>query len=261
MTDIYKEIGKIFTKDAEYKYRGYILSKRGGSSSATAVATEELIKKAEEKGLKIKTRLIGPRNFPIKDMKNMVDRELLAVGLNQEFTKDSKFKMEISPKAIENLSDNGFSGIAIVKNNKGEVVKRKGFSGATAEQVKRLANEWFKENKIFTNDSNKYDEWINYSEKNLTRVKEIIKEYNKIDNQARNAEVNGGDELLKELKKKYNSIKKEFKEIRSKYRELNLAATKETDMKDMKKVWTAEKKYDKYFSPDGLYTDYFNGLM
>ncbi len=78
MSNIYKEISKVFTKDSQQIYRGYNINKRSNSISATA--TEELLKKA--KGSSLKKSIIGFRGSSIKDLKDLIDRELLAKGLN-----------------------------------------------------------------------------------------------------------------------------------------------------------------------------------
>ena len=51
-------------------------------------------------------------------------------------------KYEIEIKAIDNLADNGFTGILKVYDENGKTIRRKGISGATAEMVERLAKEF-----------------------------------------------------------------------------------------------------------------------
>ena len=52
-------------------------------------------------------------------------------------------KYEIKINAIDNLADNGFSGILRVYDESGKkIVRIKGISGATEEMVERLAKEF-----------------------------------------------------------------------------------------------------------------------
>jgi len=51
-------------------------------------------------------------------------------------------KKELTIKAIDGLTDNGFSGILKVYDESGKIIRRKGINGATEEMVKRLAKEF-----------------------------------------------------------------------------------------------------------------------
>ena len=86
MNDIYKDLAKVLTKDAAYEYRGYSINKRGNSISA--IATSDLLEKAS--GKKIKKSIIGYKGTTLSDMKDMIDRELLASGLNDVKDADPK---------------------------------------------------------------------------------------------------------------------------------------------------------------------------
>jgi hypothetical protein len=61
-------------------YRGYEINKRGNSISAKA--TDLLLSKAKEKGKQVKTSIIGYSGTTLKDMKGMIDRELVSSGVN-----------------------------------------------------------------------------------------------------------------------------------------------------------------------------------
>jgi hypothetical protein len=54
-------------------------------------------------------------------------------------------RFELITKAIDNLTDNGFSGIMVIKNEEGKIVRRKGINGATEAEVKTIANKYFEE--------------------------------------------------------------------------------------------------------------------
>lgn len=54
-------------------------------------------------------------------------------------------RFELITKAIDNLADNGFSGIMVIKNEEGKIVKRKGINGATEAEVETIANKFFEE--------------------------------------------------------------------------------------------------------------------
>lgn len=51
-------------------------------------------------------------------------------------------KYEIEIKAIDNLADNGFTGILKVYDESGKIIRRKGINGATEGMVERLAKEF-----------------------------------------------------------------------------------------------------------------------
>lgn len=54
-------------------------------------------------------------------------------------------KFELTVTAINGLSDNGFSGMMVVKNGENKIVRRKGINGATKAEVEREAKELFAE--------------------------------------------------------------------------------------------------------------------
>lgn len=55
---------------------------------------------------------------------------------------------ELIIKAIDGLSDNGFSGSLRVYDENGKLIRRKGISGATRSMVERLAKEFLEENNL-----------------------------------------------------------------------------------------------------------------
>lgn len=79
--------GKVM--DAETSYRGYIIRKRG-AGSASASITPELEEKAKKRGEKLKKLIIGPNNTSVAAMKEIIDRTLLSVGMNDAVPFDMK---------------------------------------------------------------------------------------------------------------------------------------------------------------------------
>lgn len=53
-------------------------------------------------------------------------------------------KYELEIKAIDNLADNGFTGILKVYDENGKIIRRKGINGATKAMVEKLAKEYVK---------------------------------------------------------------------------------------------------------------------
>lgn len=51
-------------------------------------------------------------------------------------------KYELEIKAIDNLADNGFTGILKIYDENGKIIRRKGINGATKAMVERLAKEF-----------------------------------------------------------------------------------------------------------------------
>jgi len=56
-------------------------------------------------------------------------------------------KYELEIRAIDNLADNGFTGILKIYDENGKIIRRKGINGATKSMVKRLAKEFIDKQK------------------------------------------------------------------------------------------------------------------
>lgn len=170
MSDIYKEIAKVLTKDSQQIYRGYNINKRSNSISATA--TEELLRKAKAKGSNIKKSIIGFRGSSIKDLKDLIDRELLANGLND--IKDAGLNVSSTYKYEYKVFSPTLSKKFYEGSNKNDAEKafKQAVSKHPKEQINMTENDGYGVKYIKVQKLSK-DESI--SKKNLRTVSEASK--------------------------------------------------------------------------------------
>ncbi len=105
------------------------------------VDLEEVKKNSTKMQTKDGTKMVKKYN----PMTMMMEEDRSRVKDANEFTSKG-YKLELNQiRAINNLADNGFSTIAIIKDSTGKVIKRSGISGWTEAAVEKKAVAWFDE--------------------------------------------------------------------------------------------------------------------
>lgn len=117
-----------------------------GSFSIRGIHEEDVdLEEVKKNSTKMQTKDGTKMGKKYNPMTMMLEEDRSRVKDANEFTSKG-YKLELNQiRAINNLADNGFSTIAIIKDSTGKVIKRSGISGWTEAAVEKKAVAWFDE--------------------------------------------------------------------------------------------------------------------